>query len=264
MINMILNNKPISVLHDSTILEAANENNIDIPHLCYLQGVHEAGACGLCLVEIEGESKLQASCMVKVTEGMVVKTDTPEVRKQRKNNYKLLLSNHKVDCPSCHSNKNCELQDLGIRLGVTQESFTGVISDGKTDSSTALTYDPAKCIHCRRCITVCNEIQDVGILPAMDLPLGSVNCVFCGQCTVVCPVGAIKETDITEDVWNVINDNSKYTVVQVSTPVSLAIGEEFGDDPGTSLTGELISCLKELGFNTVFDTNFAADRKSVV
>lgn len=271
MINLTINDKLISVPEGSTILQAAKQNTIDIPHLCYLEGVHKYGSCRLCIVEVEGFKKLQASCTAEAREGMVVHTNTPKVRKVRKNNYELLLSNHPQECPSCETNKNCELQDMGIRLGVTEARFAGKTSDGKIDISPAIRRDMGKCILCRRCVTVCNQIQDVGILnahnrgfattigPAMNLPLNTVNCTYCGQCTVVCPVGAIKETDGIRNVWDALSDKTKRVVVQLSPAVSVGIGEEFDYEPGTSLERELVSCFREIGFDEVVDTNTAAD-----
>lgn len=271
MINLIINNKPVSVPEGSTILEAAKHYNIDIPSLCYLEGVHKFGSCRLCVVEVEGVKNLQASCMVQVREGMVVHTNTDKVRKVRKNVFELILSDHPTDCLHCDRNLSCELQDMGKRLGVTKARFTGQTSGGKVDISPAISRDMAKCVLCRRCITACNDIQNVGILnaqnrgfktvvgTAMDLPINTVNCTHCGQCTIVCPVGALKETDATQNVWDAISDKSKRVVVQVDPAVRVAIGEEFGYEPGTQVTGQLISSLREMGFDGVFDTNFAAD-----
>lgn len=271
MINLIINNKPVSISEGSTILEAAKHNNIDIPTLCYLKGVHKFGSCRLCVVEVEGTNNLHASCMVQVSEGMVVHTNTAKVRKVRKNLFELLLSNHPQDCLHCERNLSCELQDMGKRLGVTKARFAGQTSGGKADSSPAITRDLAKCILCRRCVTACNDIQNVGILnaqnrgfktvvgTAMDLPINTVNCTYCGQCTVVCPVGALKETDAIQTVWDALSNKSKRVIVQVDPSVRVAIGEEFGYESDTQVTGQLISCLREMGFADVFDTNFAAD-----
>lgn len=271
MINLTINGKEVSVPEGSTILEAAKQNNIYIPNLCYLEGVHKFGSCRLCVVEVEGARNLQASCMVPVREGMIIKTNTEKVRKARKVLYELILSDHPKDCLSCERNQSCELQEMGNRLGVTQARFEGERTVGFEDFSPSITRDMSKCILCRRCITVCNEIQDVGVLnaqnrgfktvvgPAMNLPIGNVNCSYCGQCTVVCPVGALKETDAIQDVWKAINDKNKRVIVQVAPAIRAAIGEEFGFEPGTLVTGKLATALREIGFDDIFDTNFTAD-----
>ncbi len=271
MINLTINGKKISAEKDATILETANANGINIPHLCYLEGVHEFGSCRICVVEVEGAKNLQASCMTKITEGMVVHTNSNRVRKARKVLYELLLSDHSKDCLSCKRNQSCELQELGRTLGIEETRFNGARSDYVLDSSFSITRDMSKCILCRRCVTVCNDIQGVGILnaqnrgfntvigPAMDLPIGTVNCTYCGQCTVVCPVGALKETDSIQEVWNAINDKNKRVVVQTAPAVRIAIGEEFGYESGERVTGKLAASLRELGFDDIFDTNFAAD-----
>ncbi|UWG95656.1 [FeFe] hydrogenase, group A [Dehalobacter sp. DCM] len=271
MINLTINTKRVSVPEGTSILEAAKQNNIYIPNLCYLEGVHQFGSCRLCVVEVEGAKALQPSCMVTVREGMVVKTNTEKVRKARKILYELILSDHPKDCLNCARNLSCELQDMGNRLGVTEARFAGKMSADRNDISPSITRDMSKCILCRRCATTCNQIQEVGILnaqnrgfktvvgPAMDLPIGTVNCTYCGQCTVVCPVGALKETDAIQNVWNALNDPTKRVVVQVAPAIRAAFGEEFGYAPGTLVTGQLATALRELGFDDVFDTNFTAD-----
>lgn len=271
MINLTINGKKISADENLTILEAAKNNGINIPHLCYLEGIHEFGSCRICVVEVEGAKTLQASCITKITEGMVVHTNSSRVRKARKVLYELLLSDHSKDCLSCKRNQSCELQELGTTLGIEETRFNGARSACISDSSVSITRDMSKCILCRRCVTTCNEIQGVGILnaqnrgfntiigPAMDLPIGTVNCAYCGQCIVVCPVGALKETDSIQDVWNALNDKNKRVVVQVAPAVRVAIGEEFGYESGERVTGKLAASLRELGFDDVFDTNFAAD-----
>ncbi|MCB8815134.1 NADH-dependent [FeFe] hydrogenase, group A6 [Desulfosporosinus shakirovi] len=271
MINLSINNKLVSVPEGSTILEAAKHNKIDIPNLCNLDGVHKFGSCRLCVVEVEGDKNLQASCMVQVRDGMVVHTNTDKVRKVRKNLFELMLSNHPQDCLKCQRSLSCELQNMGKRLGVTEARYTGQTSGGIVDISPAISRDMVKCILCRRCITACNDIQKVGILnaqnsgfktvvgTALDLPINTVNCTFCGQCVAVCPVGALKETDAIQNVWGAISDKCKRVVVQVDPAVRAAIGEEFGYEPGTQVTAQLIAALREVGFDVVFDTNFAAD-----
>ena len=271
MINVTINGKHISVAKDSTIMEAAKANSISIPNLCYLENVHKFGSCRICVVEVKGAKTLQASCMTVVSEGMEINTNSDKVRKARKVLYELLLSDHSKDCLSCKRNQSCELQELGKTLGVEETRFEGEHSEHYLDTSVSLTRDMSKCILCRRCVTVCNQIQGAGVLnaqnrgfdtvigPAMNLPLGSVNCVYCGQCSVVCPVGAIKETDAIQKVWNAINDPGKRVVVQAAPAVRVALGEEFCYKPGTQVTGKMAAALHALGFADVFDTNFAAD-----
>jgi len=261
----------MTVDDDITIIEAAKQNGITIPSLCYLEGVHTFGSCRICVVEVEGAKTLMPSCMTKVSEGMVIHTNSERVRKARKVLYALLLSDHSTDCLSCKRNQNCELQELGKTLGVEMSQFEGKRSNCDVDVSVSITRDMSKCILCRRCVTACNDIQGVGIInaqhrgletvigPALERRLGDVNCTFCGQCTVVCPVGALKETDAIQKVWDAINDKTKRVVVQTAPAVRVAIGEEFGYDAGARVTGKLAAALRLLGFDDIFDTNFAAD-----
>ncbi len=271
MKHITINGKPYEVEDDLTIIEAAKRQGIHIPSLCYLEGVHEFGSCRICVVEVEGAKALVPSCMTKVAEGMVIHTNSERVRRARKVLYELLLSDHSKDCLSCKRNTSCELQALGKQLGVEATRFEGSRSECVIDVSTSITRDMTKCILCRRCVTACSEIQGVGIInaqnrgfktvigPAMDLPLGSVNCTFCGQCTVVCPVGALKETDSIQAVWEAINDKNKRVIVQTAPAIRVAIGEAFGNEPGARVTGKLAAALRRLGFDDVFDTNFTAD-----
>lgn len=271
MINLTINGRKIKAKEGSTILEAAKENNISIPNLCYMKDIHKFGACRICVVDVKGAKTLQASCMTKVSEGMEVNTNSDKVRKARKVLYELLLSDHSKDCLSCKRNESCELQQLGKTLGVEETRFEGQHGTRPRDISVSITRDLTKCVLCRRCVTVCNKIQGTGILnaqnrgfetvigPAMDIPIGDVNCVFCGQCTVVCPTGALKETYSTQKVWDAICDYNKYVVVQVAPAVRVAIGEEFGMAAGSRVTGKLAAALHALGFDNVFDTNFTAD-----
>lgn len=271
MTNLTINGKKISVDGEATIMQAAKEAGIGIPSLCYLENVHKFGSCRICVVEVEGAKTLQPSCMTKVSEGMVIHTNSDRVRKARKVLYELLLSDHSKDCLSCKRNQSCELQKLGKTLGIEATRFEGERSDCTVDASVSITRDISKCVLCRRCVTVCNEVQDIGVInaqnrgfkttvsPAMGLPLGDVGCAFCGQCTVVCPVGALKETDAIQKVWQALNDKTKHVAVQVAPAIRVAIGEEFGFEPGSRVTGKLAASLRALGFGYVFDTNFAAD-----
>ena len=271
-INLTINNKKVSGSKNDTIMEVAKRNNIIIPSLCYLEGVHQIGSCRICVVEVEGAKTLQASCTVKAREGMVVHTNTEKVKKARKLLYELMLSDHPQDCLSCSRNQSCELQKLGELIGVSMPRFHGEKSKSCIDDkSPSIVRDMSKCILCRRCVTVCNDIQGVGVLnaqnrgfmttvsPAADLPLDSVNCTYCGQCTTVCPVGALQEKDSIKAVWDALFDKNRRVVVQTAPAVRAALGEEFGYEPGTLVTGKMASALKEMGFDDVFDTNFAAD-----
>ena len=271
MIELTINGRKIQTAEGNTILEAARENGIEIPTLCYLEGVHAAGACRICVVEVEGAKNLQASCITKAAPGMAVHTHSPVVRQARRVLYELILSDHAQDCLACKRNQSCELQALGRTLGIEHVRFAGARSAGRVDASVSITRDLGKCILCRRCVSVCNEIQGTGILnvqnrgfasevgPALDLPLGSVACAFCGPCTTVCPVGALRETDGAARVWDALADPDKRVVVQVAPAVRVAIGEEFGFPAGSRCTGKLAAALHALGFDDVFDTNWAAD-----
>ena len=272
MINLTINNKKVTAMEGDTILEAAKKNNIMIPHFCYLEGVHQVGSCRICVLELEGTKTMQASCMVQAREGMVVHTNTEKVKKARKLLYELMLSDHPRDCLSCGRNQSCEFQKLGELMGISELRFEGEMSKTFLDNtSPSIVRDTSKCILCRRCVTVCNQIQGVGILnvqnrgfksvigPAAELPLNSVNCTFCGQCTTVCPVGALQEKDSTKAVWNALFDKNKRVVIQTAPAVRVALGEEFGYEPGTIVTGKMAAAMKEMGFDDIFDTNFAAD-----
>jgi len=272
LVTLTINNKTIQAEEGITIFEAAKQNNILIPHFCYLENVHQIGSCRICVVEVEGAKNLMASCVSEVREGMVVQTNTAKVRKVRKVLYELILSDHPKNCLGCHRNQNCELQDLGEQIQIDSFRFEGVKSKDVVDSTSAsIVRDSSKCILCRRCVTVCNEIQGIGVMnanhrgfatfigPSEDESLGHSICTNCGQCIVVCPVGALKEKDSTHLVWEALLDKSKKVVVQTAPAVRAALGEKFGYAPGTLVTGKMASALHELGFDYVFDTDFAAD-----
>ena len=271
MLNLTINGKPCQAPEGVTILEAARQNGIHIPSLCYLKNVHQYGTCRVCVVEVEGMKNLQASCMVKAREGMVIHTNSPKVRAKRKMLYELLISNHPKDCLSCSRNRSCELQALGEELGVTECRLEGEMGPAHVDVSPSITRDTSKCILCRRCVTMCNQVQGVGainaqnrgfdtvISPAMGLPLNSTACAMCGQCVSVCPTGALCETDGIKPVWKALEDEKKITVIQVAPAVRAALEEEFGMPTGTRCTGKIAAALHTLGFDHVFDTDFAAD-----
>jgi len=271
MLNLRINGVHVEAPEGCTILEAAKLVNIKIPTLCHLKDIHTYGSCRICVVEVEGMKNLQPSCMVKARDGMVVYTNSRRVRAARKVLYELLLSDHPKDCLSCERNTNCELQKLGFELGITESRFRGELPGNRIDVSPSITRNTSKCILCRRCVTVCNNVQHVGVInaqnrgfetvisPAMGLPLNGTECAMCGQCTVVCPTAALQETDGIEKVWRAIEDPKKRVAVQVAPAVRASIGEEFGLETGTLVTGKLASALRELGFDDVFDTDFTAD-----
>ena len=272
MIKLTINKKAIQVKEGTTIFEAAKQNNILIPHFCYMENVHQIGSCRICVVEVEGGKNLMASCVTEVKEGMVVHTNSERVHKVRKVIYELMLSDHPKNCLSCWRNQNCELQELGNLIQITEFRYEGAKSKDFIDSSSpSIVRDSSKCILCRRCVTVCNEIQGISLMnphhrgfstfigPSEDELLGESICTNCGQCVLVCPVGALKEKDSSAAVWEALYDKSKTVIVQTAPAVRAALGEIFGYEPGTLVTGKMASALHELGFDHVFDTNFAAD-----
>lgn len=271
MINLTINNKQINVEDNTTIIEAARLNGINIPSLCKLNDVCNFGTCRMCVVEVEKAKTLQAACVTMAQEGMIIKTNTDKVQKMRKVLYELLLSDHKQQCLGCSRNLTCELQALGKTLGISESRFNNNKSHRKSEITVSITRDMDKCILCRRCISVCNEIQGVGILHAQNrgfdteisvaqqMNMADTDCIYCGQCTLVCPVGALMETDAISMVKQALNNPDIHTVVQVAPAIRVAIGEEFGYPAGTPVTGKLFSALRDIGFDDVFDTNFAAD-----
>jgi NADH-quinone oxidoreductase subunit G/NADP-reducing hydrogenase subunit HndD len=272
MVTLTINNKKIEAEEGVSIMDAARKHNILIPNLCYLEGVNKPEACRICLVEVEGARTLIPSCITKVKDGMKVLTNSERAKKARRIIYELLLSDHPKNCLSCERNQNCEFQKLGAMIQIEESRFEGEKSKPEIDdSSPSIVRDASKCLLCRRCVIVCNEIQGVGVLniqnrgfdaviaPAAELPLNSVNCTNCGQCTLVCPVDAIKEKDSTPTVWEALFDKSKRVVVQTAPAVRAALGECFGLPAGSLVTGKMASALREMGFDDIFDTNFAAD-----
>lgn len=272
MITLTIDGREVEVEEGATILNAALKINIHIPTLCYLPEVQAIGACRVCLVEIEGNRVLQAACVSPAANNIKVFTNTERVRKARRFSVEMLLSNHPFECLTCSRNLHCELQKLASELGIREVRFTGAKSGGRIDeSSPAMRRDQNKCILCRRCITVCQEIQTVTALftqgrgfetrvePAFDRDINDVACTNCGQCSLVCPVGAITEKECIQEVWDTINDPAKFVVIQDAPAVRAALGEEFGYPPGTLVTGKMLAAARKLGFDRVFDTNFGAD-----
>ena len=256
----------------ATVLDAARQAGVRIPTLCYLEGVQAIGACRVCLVEVEGAKTLVPSCVTPATDGMAVHTTSRRVRQARRTVVELLLSDHEGDCQTCDRNDDCELQALARELGIRDIRYPGEKSSAQHDTSTpALVRDTGKCILCRRCVAMCAEVQGVAALfpqgrgfesvvgPAFACDLDEVTCVQCGQCAAACPVGAICERHQIAVVWAARDDPDKHVVVQTAPAIRAALGECFGYPPGTLVTGKMVSALRRLGFDAVFDTNFTAD-----
>ena len=276
-VNLKINDSPVSVEAGATILEAAELLDIRIPTLCHmkmdcLNFEHRSGSCRVCVVEVKGRPNLAPACSTPVTEGMEVHTNTLRAINARRTILDLLLSDHPKDCLICPKNLDCQLQALAQELGLHHLLYKGEQSTYNRDlSSKAIARDLDKCIMCRRCETACNVIQTVGVLsgvgrgfeavvaPAGLKPLVETECVFCGQCVQACPVGALTEMDYKYPVWRMLNDPAKTVVVQTAPAVRVAIGEEFGMAPGPVSTGKMVAALRKLGFDKVFDTDFAAD-----
>ncbi len=271
-VNIKINGQSLSVPANYTILQAAREAGIDIPTLCYLKDISETGSCRMCVVEIKGGKALQAACVYPVSEGLEVFTNTPTVRKARKSTLELILSNHDKKCLTCVRNQNCELQKLCEDLGVTDITFEGIMNEYEVDElSPSIVRDNNKCVLCRRCVSVCKNVQTVAVIDAtergfkttiaspFEMSLGEVPCVNCGQCIAACPVGALREKDDTDKVWEAIADEDKYVVVQTAPAVRAALGEEFGYPIGTAVTGQMAAALRRMGFDKVFDTDTGAD-----
>lgn len=277
MVNVIINGKEVQVPAGSTILEAANKVNIKIPTLCHLdlhdiKMVNKAASCRVCVVEVEGRNTLAPACATPVFEGMKIKTDTKKSVKARRTVVELLLSDHPKDCLICEKNTDCELQTLAADLGIREVKYEGEMSTYPIDkSSHSIVRNMDKCILCRRCETMCNEVQTVNVLSGVgrgfetvvgasfDLPMHETTCTFCGQCLAVCPTAALTEVNNVSKVWDALNDENKIVVVQTAPAVRVALGEEFGMAPGSVVTGKMAAALRNIGFHKVFDTDFAAD-----
>lgn len=271
MVNLTIDGVSVSVPSTYTVLEAARRAGIKIPTLCYLKGVNEAGACRVCLVEIEKARALAAACVMPVGEGMIVHTNSAKVRATRKSTLEMILSDHNRDCLACVRNRNCELQTLADEYSIRSITYEGVKSPSVyDDKSFSIIRDGSKCIKCGRCVSACNK-QSIGVLsflnrgfstsigPAYDVSMADAPCVYCGQCIIACPVGALHEKEETEKVWDAINDPNKHVVMQVAPAVRAAIGEEFGLPIGTRATGKMFAAMRRLGVDKIYDTNFGAD-----
>ena len=271
-VNITIDGINLYVPENYTILEAAKEVNINIPTLCFLKDINEIGCCRMCVVEVKGARALQAACVHPVSEGMEVFTHTPKVMEARKVNLELILSNHNARCQTCERSwMDCELQALANKLSVKDVRFGGESKKLPLDIGPAIVRDPNKCILCRRCVGACKKIQTVGVIDVINrgfdtqiaspfgMPLADTPCVNCGQCINACPVGALHEKMDIDEVWEAIDDPTKHVVVQTAPAVRVALGEEFHMPIGTPVTGKMVTALKMLGFDKVFDTDTGAD-----
>ena len=271
-ISLTIDGNPITVDEGTTIMEAAEQLGIRVPRLCYHPDLSLMGSCRVCIVEVKGMGYYMASCSVRVWEGMEVETSSPEIRRARRDIVELLLDNHPRDCQTCERDGNCELQNLAYSMGVRKRFFEGRRKRFPIDdSSRSVIRDPEKCILCGRCVRVCAEIQGVHNLsqhgrgfhtvvgPAHMANMDDSVCIQCGQCINVCPTAAFLEKPRTEAVWNALADPKRHVVVQTAPSIRAAIGEGFGLEPGTPATGKMITSLRRLGFDVVFDTDFGAD-----
>lgn len=272
-INIKINGIEVSAPKGSNILEAARIAGIEIPTLCYMKEINEIGACRICVVEVKGARSLVASCVYPINEGMEVFTNTPQVLESRRKTLQLILSTHNRNCLSCVRSGNCELQKLAHDMGIKDESlYDGENEVYEIDNSSAhMVRDNSKCILCRRCSAVCLKNQAVGVIGpnergfkthiscAFEEGLGETSCISCGQCIAVCPTGALHEKDFTDEVREAIADPEKVVLVQTAPAVRAALGEAFGMPIGTNVEGKMVAALRRLGFDKVFDTDFAAD-----
>ena len=272
MINLTIDDQKIKVPEGTTIIEAAKQAGIDIPTLCFLKEINEVGDCRMCIVEVEGRRGFATSCIQTVEEGMVVHTHTQNVLEARHVILDLIISNHAKDCLTCTRSGNCELQMLATKFNVLSVEFPGEMTKHKVDDlSPSIVRDFNKCILCRRCVAACKNVQQIGAIDVInrgfescistvgDCSLNNVNCTFCGQCIEACPTGALHEKETINDVWAKLKDPDTYVVVQTAPAVRVALGEEFQMPIGTNVKGKMVTALKRLGFDKVFDTNTGAD-----
>ena len=272
IVNLTIDGIKVKATKGDTILKVAKSVGINIPTLCFLKEINEVGDCRMCIVEIEGRRGFAASCIQKVEEGMVVHTNTPSVVEARKVILDLILSNHPKDCLTCIRSGNCELQNLAEKFNMRDIEYKGEMQNHPIDDkSPSIVREPNKCILCRRCTAACKNVQEIGaisstgrgfescIATTYDESLNDVDCTFCGQCVVSCPTGALHEKEYVEDVWEKLKDEETFVVVQTAPAVRVAIGEEFGMPIGENAKGKMVTALKRIGFDKVFDTNTGAD-----
>ncbi len=272
MVQVIINGLKINAENDMTILDAANSVGIHIPTLCHIKDLFPTGACRICSVEVEGMKGLIPACAYPVMEGMKVETNSPRVRRARKTIVELLVEDHPQDCLICVRNKNCELQDLSAKYGVREHRYIGEKKKHVIDiSSAALERDPAKCILCGRCVRVCDEVQKISAIDFINRGFKSIvatpynkglnvsDCIFCGQCILKCPTAALREKSNLKEVSNALTNKNKFVVAQIAPAVRATLGEEYNMPIGEDVTGKLVTGMRRLGFDRVFDTNFAAD-----
>ena len=272
MVSLRINDIPVTVPEGSTVLEAARSAGFNIPSLCFLKDINEIGACRICVVEVKGAKSLVASCVYPVAEGMEVYTNTERVRKSRQLTLELILSNHRMDCLTCSRNSHCELLQLAGDLGIDAVRYANDNMPPQIEASAPhLVRDNSKCVLCRRCTAVCRKTQEVGVIGpndrgfhthigcAFDRDLAEVDCVSCGQCIVTCPTGALSEKDDTARVLAALNDPAKHVVVGPAPSIRVTLGECFGLPIGTNVEGKMVTALRRLGFDKVFDVDTAAD-----
>ena len=272
IITLTIDGVEVKTKKGNTILQAAREIGIDIPTLCFLKEINEVGDCRMCIVEVEGRRGFATSCIQKAEEGMIVHTNTPEVTEARRIVLDLILSNHAKDCLTCTRLGNCELQKLAERFNVQNIEYAGEMSKHEIDDkSPAIVRDFNKCILCRRCVATCKNVQEIGAIDCIgrgfescistmyDCSLNDVDCTFCGQCIEACPTGALHEKEVINEVWKKLKDPETYVVVQTAPAVRVALGEEFDMPIGTNVKGKMVTALKGIGFDKVFDTNTGAD-----
>jgi NADP-reducing hydrogenase subunit HndD len=275
-VNITINNIPLEVPKNTTVLQAAKMINIEIPTLCHMKLEdfcieNKPAGCRICVVDVKGRRNLVPSCVTECTEGMVIETSNPRILNARRTVMELILSDHPFECLICPKNGKCDLQSLAQELGVREIRYTGEQSTYRMDTSQAILRNPDKCIMCRRCELMCNTVQTCGVLsavnrgftavvtPAFEQNLDHSPCTYCGQCVAVCPTAALTEVDQTGKLIQALADPDKVVVVQTAPAVRVTLGEEFGMKPGTIVTGKMVTALKRLGFDYVFDTDFAAD-----